>query len=579
MNPEDFNQIFPKGCFGSFFQEDVSKTKIFSIQCSLDAVAIINVLRTFQQSTFKDNSFDLTRFVADHDGDPRDFEDAIKQLDVYHRVSRVIGRDLREAMMKNRGHTFVAYKMGESFFFDIIVHILVKHMQLSAEFRRAMAEPESRKLILEQVMNQILEKTQEDFASYSDPAVWLGDLGKFTLNFKKHEVDQARKLRSSQEDTADHTYELDMAKHRAIVQQQPEALASSEFYSNFLGMNSGLMLYGDKGAGKSGVLNYVATWAWKNGFILLKMPSAHHVMHTPCKFVRHEESKLFLQFDHAKELLDDFVATNEKILASIPVDLSLYGKFNITGCHEDEPTPVPNTYDPWTQSHLYDSDKYYLEGEKQSILHDQRMWKLRPLKERLPAPQTLLELCKFADTEVEFATNIFAEVIEQLQNQESYPVLVCVDDYNWMYRRSCFPSFRYDNKKLKGRVPPYHMALGRMFMRMDGHRFKNGFKVVASSNFHLYKHVFTPEKINWPAGFSRQLKGMTLDEFRLAVYNYTNSKLLTETSIDERMIQQFYVESQGNWGNLLQLINRRYQCIELNTFRIDKRKFLGNIVN
>lgn len=156
-------------------------------------------------------------------------------------------------------------------------------------------------------------------------------------------------------------------------------------------------------------------------------------------------------------------------------------------------------------------------------------------------------------------------------------MLYCVDDYNWLYRPSIFPSFRYDNKKLKGFVPPYHTALGRMFIRMDGHKFKNGFKLVASSNLHLYKHTFTPEKINFPEGFCYKMKGLTMDELRVAMANYSNSNLLTETSVNERLMQQFYAETQGNWGNLLQCVNRRYQSINLNTFKIDKRKYFASI--
>ena len=53
---------------------------------------------------------------------------------------------------------------------------------------------------------------------------------------------------------------------------------------------------------------------------------------------------------------------------------------------------------------------------------------------------------------------------------------------------------------LFGNVPPYHVAMCRLFMDLDGHRLKRGLKVVASSNYPLFKHKFDIEKIMLPKG-------------------------------------------------------------------------------
>ena len=60
------------------------------------------------------------------------------------------------------------------------------------------------------------------------------------------------------------------------------------------GLTSGLMLYGDKGSGKSGILNYVTSWAWKNNFVILKVPSVYKIMRSESNYVRHEESRVFV---------------------------------------------------------------------------------------------------------------------------------------------------------------------------------------------------------------------------------------------------------------------------------------------
>lgn len=72
--------------------------------------------------------------------------------------------------------------------------------------------------------------------------------------------------------------------------------------------------------------------------------------------------------------------------------------------------------------------------------------------------------------------------MEQIYNLESHCVLVVVDEYNYLYKESIYPSYRYENdKELDGHIPPYHLSLCRPFVNLDGHKIKNGFKLTASS--------------------------------------------------------------------------------------------------
>ena len=525
----------------------------------------VNTMRQIQ--SLMNKPFDMTKFVLDHQNSV-EYNEAIGQFEFYIGIYRLLAADFREALMKHRGNSFVYNKLGDSFLFDSLLHVIIKHLGEDIDFRLAMADAQTRKLLFEEVMNQILERSVEEFASLTKPAIWLNDLKYLTFEVSRYDVSR----RSAKPTAEKKEFIIDLRTIKDHLDEVPAAL-SKHGYKDLVGFNSGVMLYGDRGAGKSGLLAFVTAWAWRNNWIVIKIPSVHRLTQTAIPFKRHEESRLYLQPELAKEFLDDLVKTNEHLLSNIPVDLKIYGHFNFTGCHENEPLAVPNSYDEWTQSNLYDSDKFLFPGELQANLNEQRQWKTK-LKEKLPAPKTVLELCKFADTEPDYTTNIIAEVIEQLQNQEAYPVFTAVDDYNYFYRRSVYPSFRYDNKKFKGFVPPYHMALCRLFMKMDGHKYKNGFKLVASSNFHLYKHLFTPEKIDHPRGFSVKLEGAKLNYFRNAIYHYTNLNLLKEDVIDENLIQQYYVESQGNWGILNYFLHKRYTCIDLTDFKFDKREFL-----
>ena len=87
--------------------------------------------------------------------------------------------------------------------------------------------------------------------------------------------------------------------------------------------------------------------------------------------------------------------SNEELLKDIPVDMNLYGKFNLVGVHDDEPNPVPNAYNKWRKYHFYDSDKFLINWEIDYIKEEQRKYKTR-LREVLPEPKTLYELAEFA---------------------------------------------------------------------------------------------------------------------------------------------------------------------------------------
>ena len=51
--------------------------------------------------------------------------------------------------------------------------------------------------------------------------------------------------------------------------------------------------------------------------------------------------------------------------------------------------------------------------------------------------------------------------------------------------------------------------------------------------------------------------------------------MLQEAQIDERLVQQYYAQSQGLWGNLIELLRNRQACVHIRNFKFDKREFLA----
>lgn len=169
--------------------------------------------------------------------------------------------------------------------------------------------------------------------------------------------------------------------------------------------------------------------------------------------------------------------------------------------------------------------------------------------QRLKSPKNILELASYGLEHATWSINTLAEVLEQLYNLDSHNVLIAVDNYNEMFRRSPIRDYRYfGQKNLRGHVPPYHFALVRLFMRFDGHKIKNGMKIFASSHQHLYKHVFTPEKINFPEqGFCHEMQNLDLALVRAAIQNYVNTGMIPADINSEENVQLTYLETQGDF--------------------------------
>jgi hypothetical protein len=129
---------------------------------------------------------------------------------------------------------------------------------------------------------------------------------------------------------------------------------------NFKGANSGLLLWGNRGVGKSQILTYVTAWAHENKWAVLAIPKADAYTDGKHEIFRFKNG-LYLQPILAKKLLMQLRHSNEYLFKNSDVDLSVYGKIDISGVRDGDPEPCPKVWDEerqcWTDAwkeHLYD---------------------------------------------------------------------------------------------------------------------------------------------------------------------------------------------------------------------------------
>jgi len=114
----------------------------------------------------------------------------------------------------------------------------------------------------------------------------------------------------------------------------------------------------------------------------------------------------------------------------------------------------------------------------------------------LKEPQTLLDIANAGIKNERLATSAIAEIVHQLYNQDHKHVLISIDQYSDWFRPSNFMSFRYANDN-RYKIPPYHIALVRLFLKFDGHKIRNGFKLCASSQEDMFNSRFDPKSIGF----------------------------------------------------------------------------------
>ena len=178
---------------------------------------------------------------------------------------------------------------------------------------------------------------------------------------------------------------------------------------------------------------------------------------------------LYLQPELAARLLSDLRTANEQIFREMDVNLDLYGKYDMTGVHEDDDEPCPRTWDPirqcWSddwKSFLYDVELKFLDQRYKDLDYS--------LGQKCPEPKKMIDFIDAAMKDPYLATNAIAELMLQIYQQDQHHVLVTLDGFNTWLQPSGYNSFRYANDPMsKGRIPPRDIALVRLMLKFDGH--------------------------------------------------------------------------------------------------------------
>lgn len=536
----DFIKYFPHGNFGcsTWFDKVMVRSFDFSVFMGSLSFQIIQHLKAINQSfdiSMMSNQNFLEKAALVKTREDLDLF-VYKNVSMYRQLHFELSATFRNVMAGFRHDPILRHFCEMSFLSQSIVCAILWEMH-RPEVREAFSAEKQYETI-KRLLNQIKRHKDVQFFVQNNPDSFFEHFGEF---------------RVSPEVTIDFRELKDWWKRR------PSSMSKLELGS-FAGLSTDMLLWGRQGCGKSGVLFAVTMWAHQNGWFVVKLPSVRALTHSKWTVRRDENSRLYLSEEFAVKMLKDIKQNNFHLL-KVHVKAHLYGEYNMSGVHNDEPNPVPNFYMEDRQTYFYESDRFLSEQELIEINKHKEDTNYR-LSDRLPSPRNLLEIVNFGIEHPLLAVNAVAELLEQLYNG-THPLLVVVDDYNWFFRPSDYRSFRYaDLTGSNSTVPAYHLALARLFMKFDGHRIRNGFKLAASSNYPEIRHFFSPEKINFPRPFAVEMKGLEQKFAKNFWYYCYSNKIDITGEKDPEYATLSWMENQGNFGEMIkiwQTPDKRYE--------------------
>ena len=109
--------------------------------------------------------------------------------------------------------------------------------------------------------------------------------------------------------------------------------------------------------------------------------------------------------------------------------MSLYGKFDMTGVKDGDPDPCPRYWDEKRKTWSDDWKEQLFDVENQALKAVYETMNYR-LRDKLPEPKTLLDICNEGIAKPDLATNAIAELLEQLYKPDRVKVLITIDNYN-----------------------------------------------------------------------------------------------------------------------------------------------------
>lgn len=558
------DELFPFGCYGDYMKLEFEKTKLFSIMCREEGLKLANTFANIQTHEERLEKIDFEAIL----NKKFNFKEEIKNFNTFSLFYQEIAYSLLKVLdsFNNYEYNYLFLNAG---IFDGLVTVLTRSL-IKNPFNIFMCVPASRYKIIEQIVKEIYSKFANNLKHKSLDIVQnelkvtekefypLSEFNDIIAQFKifKFELDYQDVFNFADE------LKINLNKDLFKIPKSNFTLFLTTYYDGanewrpeeykqvmpgFKGFNSGVLLSGE-GNGKSMILAYLHAWAKESNWFVFPVERITKYTQDAYPIERHY-SGIYVQPELAQHFLRDFKIINYKLLSEFQVDLTQYGKCDFAGNIDGEPEAVPILWDEGRQV-FTDSWKVWNPESEEEILIKDFPDHYKRIRDVLPKPKTLLEIADKGLNDQRFSNCAVAEILNALMKSEKYKTMVLIDEYNELFKPTIYDSYKYANyKNYDTKIPPHDLAMCRMFMKFNGHSFKQGVKVMAISLKQYDRHIFKPESIHFPKGYVVNVDNLKLNDLRNAM-NYYNTTKLAPDVYGEEEINHMYALTGGNWRQL-----------------------------
>eukprot|EP00931_Biecheleriopsis_adriatica_P086332 TRINITY_DN61026_c0_g1_i1.p1 TRINITY_DN61026_c0_g1~~TRINITY_DN61026_c0_g1_i1.p1 ORF type:complete len:523 (-),score=101.19 TRINITY_DN61026_c0_g1_i1:46-1614(-) len=318
---------------------------------------------------------------------------------------------------------------------------------------------------------------------------------------------------------------------------------------------AGFLIDGHKGTGKSQVLNLLAMWARKNGWLVVMEPTPSRYSREIAE-IKRSNNGVYIQNEFSQQFLEALSLANRQMLEEIPIDHTAYGTRAIDG---ESVEVTRRLYEPLIEKTVD------TEAENQGLSAIERLRKISEYKQqvRIPSmadvlqePQNVWEIVEFGLQNESYAAQAVAETFLQLQRQTTHPVLVIVDEWNECFPCSEYVSIRYDNTRFNGYIPAYHLSMPRALHRWDGNKYRRGLKICATSWQRYKRRQYRPELLGVKDHEIRTVRNFTQHEFANYVVYLRLMNVLHNFPAED--LEYYYMLTQGNGWQARRVLSALY---------------------
>lgn len=318
---------------------------------------------------------------------------------------------------------------------------------------------------------------------------------------------------------------------------------------------NGFLIDGHKGTGKSQVLNTVALWARRNGWLVVMEPVPSRYSKEIAE-IKRSNAGVYIQNEFSQAFLEMTSVANRGKFEEIPVDLASYGLCAIDG------EPIKQTrrlYEPLIEKTVDQevAEKGLSPLERlHRIAAYKKQVRIPTMAEHLPRPSNVWEIVEFGLQNEAYASQVVAELFVQLQRQTTHPVLVVVDEWNECFPVSQYVSVRYDNTRFHGYIPSYHLTMPRALHRWDGHLYRRGLKICATSWMRFKRRDYRPDLLGVKDHEIRTVRNFSPHEFANFVTYYRLMNILHNFPRED--LEYYFMLTQGNGWQARRLLTTLY---------------------